>query len=114
MNLTEKQLAILQVIVNKNEDGSDTDLDQLIERLDYKPSKASIHFSLRALILHGLIAKEPEWEKRRGRKRVIIRATGMAKAYVTPRAVETIPLNDSSSVTDDLLIDSGELEELIE
>lgn len=78
MILTEKQVKIMDVIIRGNPDGSWVDLDQLIERLDYKPSKDSMHFSSRALIKHGLVEKKAR-EVRRGQPRCIFAPT--AKAY---------------------------------
>lgn len=113
MNLTEKQMAILQVVSEKNKDGSATDLDQILERLNYQTTKASIQFSIRALILHGLIAKADEWEKRRGRMRVIIRAIEMSKMYITPRKVKAVAI-DELPINTDLLSGSDSILELNE
>jgi DNA-binding MarR family transcriptional regulator len=106
MHLTTKQIELLTTIGRRNPDGEATDLDQLIERLSYKPSKQSIQFSIRALIAHGLIQKDAS-EKRRGRTRTIISLTkqgeimiGKAKAPI----VETIPddlLEELSEVFED-------------
>lgn len=79
MHLTTKQIELLQVIGNENDDGTPTDLDQLLERLSYKPSKQSIQFSIRALIGHGVI-KKGESEKRRGRVRAIIELTELGRS----------------------------------
>ena len=80
MNLTTKQQEIIKVIGKGNEDGSIVDLDQLIERLSYKPSKESIHFSIRALIKHELIEKAG-MEKRRGRSRSLIRLKPLGQHF---------------------------------
>lgn len=74
MNVTEKQMQIMNVIVKANEDGSFVDMDQLLERIPYETTKDSMQFSLRALISHKLITKG-ERESRRGRSRVIIKPT---------------------------------------
>ena len=74
MNLTSKQIDLLLTIGKRNPDGGALDLDQLIERLPYKPSKQSVQFSIRALIAHGLIQKDAP-EKRRGRTRTLISLT---------------------------------------
>lgn len=74
MHLTLKQIELLNTIGRRNPDGSAVDLDQLIERLSYKPTKQSIQFSIRALIAHGLIQKDAP-EKRRGRTRTLISLT---------------------------------------
>lgn len=74
MHLTVKQIELLTVIGARNEDGGATDLDQILERLSYKPTKQSLQFSIRALITHGLIQKDAP-EKRRGRTRTLISLT---------------------------------------
>lgn len=74
MNLTSKQQQIMRTVVRANPDGSFLDLDQLIENLTYKTTKASMHFSIRALEEKGLVEKQPT-EIRRGRSRAIIAPT---------------------------------------
>jgi DNA-binding MarR family transcriptional regulator len=71
MPLTNKQLALINLLAKRNPDGSALDLDQISEGLPYKPSKQSLQFSIRALVTHGLIEKAPS-EKRRGRMRCLI------------------------------------------
>lgn len=73
-NLSAKQTEILTVIVRMNPDGTFVDLDQLIERLSYKPSKEAIQFSLRHLIGRELIEKKPV-ELRRGAQRRVFSPT---------------------------------------
>jgi hypothetical protein len=80
MYLTEKQFEIIRVVNEGNEDGTQADLDEIIERVSYKPSKASIQFSIRALIEHGLIEKLGI-EKRRNRHRAVIGATSMGQYF---------------------------------
>jgi DNA-binding MarR family transcriptional regulator len=81
MHLTVKQIELLRVIGTGNEDGSACDLDQIIERINYETTKASIQFSIRALIKHGLIHKLGS-EKRRGRRHVMIGITPAGAGYV--------------------------------
>lgn len=54
MRLTDNQLKILRVLSEKNPDGSDLDLDQLLDRLavdfNWVTSKAALQWSLRQLI----------------------------------------------------------------
>ncbi|MFT4064286.1 winged helix DNA-binding protein [Paraburkholderia sp.] len=86
MHLTTKQLELLRVIAAANSDGSACDLDEIIERINYETTKASIQFSIRALIKHGLIEKVGK-EKRRDRQRVLIGITSEGKGYVSiPRS----------------------------
>lgn len=77
--LSPKQWKIMDVIIQANRDGSWVDLDQLLERLDYKPSKQSMQFSIRALIGRGLIEKRPA-ELRRGAKRRVYAPTAQGYA----------------------------------
>lgn len=72
--LSAKQREIIGIIVRANPDGTWVDLDQLIERLSYKPSKEAIQFSLRSLIDRGLIEKR-DLEMRRDAERRIYAPT---------------------------------------
>lgn len=80
MNLTTKQQAVLCVAAKRNADGSPTDLDEIIARVSYKPTKAAIQFTIRALVAHGLIEKCGQ-EVRRDRMRVLIQATVLGQHY---------------------------------
>lgn len=102
MNLTQKQIELLLVVDAKNPDGTSTDLDQIIERLSYKPSKESIQFSIRAMINHGLIAKVGQ-ENRRDRKRTIIAPTELGQLFAKANrkkslAEELLEADDSFSL----------------
>lgn len=74
MHLTTKQIELVHLIGKRNPDGGAIDLDQLLERLSYKPTKQSLQFSIRALIARGLIRKDAP-EKRRGRTRTLLSLT---------------------------------------
>lgn len=74
--LSEKQAEILKHIVRMNADGSFIDLDQLLERLSYKPSKDALQFSIRHLVGRNLIEKKPV-EYRRGAKRRLFAPTAL-------------------------------------
>lgn len=83
MHLTSKQIQILGIIVagNGQDDAgnfSPCDLDQIIERVDYKPTKDAIQFSIRNLIGKELIVKSGT-ENRRDRRRVLISPTDLGK-----------------------------------
>lgn len=77
MRLTHKQIEQMQVISAGNKDGSPVDIDEILERLSYKPSKESFQFSLRALIAKELVEKGAR-EVRRGRERqtIVLTKTG--------------------------------------
>jgi DNA-binding MarR family transcriptional regulator len=105
MKLTNKQIQIMQVIVKG--EGLDAekkfipvDLDQLLERLPYKTTKASIQFSIRALVAHDLIHKAGQ-EVRRGRQRVLLSPTERGKASIAWTQPESIlePENLSAAVS---------------
>lgn len=76
MHLTDKQIEQMKVICAGNPDGEPVDIDQILERLSYGPSKQSFQFSLRALITKGLVEKSAR-ESRRGRERQTITPTAL-------------------------------------
>lgn len=95
MKLSQKQKAILALIVLGNPDGP-IDLDELIDRLTYMPSKDSMHFSIRAMVEKGLIEKGP-LENRRGRARRTLVPTPLGRhwaALVCPKPVQAIVLSE--------------------
>ena len=93
--LTRKQFSILDIVVTGNPEGESEfdkliDIDQMIERVPYVVSKASIHFSIRSMIEGGYIQKvAPQY--RRGRNRVLFSATKSGKYRMNPNSagVET-------------------------
>jgi hypothetical protein len=78
-HLTAKQLELLRVIAAGNDDGTACDLDQILDRIRYRTSKGSLHFSLRILIERGLVLKMGV-ETRRGAKRRLVKVTPAGKA----------------------------------
>lgn len=73
-SLSLKQMEALNVIVRGNIDGSFVDLDELLERLSYRPTKPAVQFTIRALKDRGLIEKKgPEY--RRAAKRILYAPT---------------------------------------
>lgn len=99
MHLTTKQIELLSTIGRRNPDGSALDLDQLIERLPYHPSKQSVQFSIRALIARGLIQKDAP-EKRRSRTRTLISLTETGQMMVGKPRMSIV-----ESPPDDLLLE---------
>ena len=115
--LSSKQIEIMLLIRagNGRDEGQHfhpIDLDQLIERLTYKPTKDSIHFSVRALIGRGLIAKG-ERLHRRGRARCTLIPTEYGWTYgtfsgpiavvensVIPRGVVEAALDELQTILD--------------
>lgn len=80
MHLTTKQIEILRIVAKGNPDGSFADLDEILMRASYKPTKQAIQFTIRSLIEHNLIEKHAS-EKRRGRQRVLIGATELGMHF---------------------------------
>ena len=84
--ITKNQLEFLKLVKAGNPDGEGkVDLDQLLERLSWQPTKAAIHFSIRALVRRDLLKKEEELVLRRGRLRVVFRLGPEGEAYFDPR-----------------------------
>lgn len=101
MHLTTKQIELLAVIGKRNPDGAATDLDQILERLTYKPTKQSLQFSIRALITHGLIQKDAP-EKRRGRTRTLISLTAQGRAMTGKRDTPMVISEDEAELLEGL------------
>lgn len=105
MNLTIKQIALLKVIHSGNADGSNVDLDEILERLDYDTTKQSLQFSLRALIARGLLTKAGT-EKRRNRVRVTFELTSLGAAMfsapvaMVPKVTEELTYEVPGGVPD--------------
>jgi hypothetical protein len=78
MRLTDNQLKVLTALRDRNTDGSDLDLDQLLDVLaidyDWVTSKAALQWSLRGLIKLELIERLG-LTKRRGRARRVLHLT---------------------------------------
>jgi len=83
MRLTNKQLQILDILCDGNEDNSPMDIGQLLEGLESKHSwrttKQSMQFSIRALIKHGLMTKAEDRELRDSRLRVLLAASDLGR-----------------------------------
>lgn len=107
MHLTAKQIELLQIIKNANPDGTLVDLDQLIERTTYAPSKQSMQFSVRALIARGLIKKAGQ-EKRRERSRILFEIEPLGLHFMVH--TRAVPFLSSEAADADL----AELESLLD
>lgn len=69
MNLTRKQVHILEILMKGDDDGGLLDMDTLLEKIAYETSKQSMQFSMRILMNKGLV--ERHYELRRSRKRAV-------------------------------------------
>ncbi|MEB0029202.1 hypothetical protein QN372_00415 [Undibacterium sp. RTI2.1] len=89
----------MRVIIAGNGESASVDLDEILDRVRYETTKASLQFSIRALIAHKLIEKKGI-EKRRGRQRQVIEATELGAAtYNAPKPAPAASY--VSSVEDD-------------
>lgn len=77
-SMTPHQYEVLKVVIVGNDSEDPTlvlvDLDEILERITRKTSKASIQFTIRALIHNGMMTKAGR-SPRRGRQRVTYQAT---------------------------------------
>jgi predicted transcriptional regulator len=82
--MTNKQIQVMKVILKGNRDEagnwSPVDLDQLLERIPYETTKASMQFTIRYLIAKGCITKGQE--KRRSYTRAIYTPTEQGRAMI--------------------------------
>lgn len=76
--LTQKQLEILSAVMRGDDDGGFADLDQVMERLSYAPTKDALQFSMRFLVKRKLVEKKG-LQIRRGRKRVLYDLTSLSR-----------------------------------
>lgn len=82
MRLTENQSRVLTSLIERNPDGSDLDLDQLLDKLsadyDWITSKASLQFTIRQLLKVNVMER-CELEPRRGKSRRVLKITDLGK-----------------------------------
>lgn len=111
MSLTVKQVELLTVIAAGNGSNPDkvgailpADLDEILDRIRYETTKQSLQFSIRALIKHGFIEKVG-LEKRRGRMRVVIKATNLGLAMVgkSPASAASFIETDDQTIVEEVL-----------
>ena len=88
MRLTDNQIKILTVLHIGNPDGSDVDLDQLLDTLaveyDWVTSKAALQWSIRQLMKLELVERMDR-EIRRHRARRLLRLTPLGLKVMGPR-----------------------------
>lgn len=91
----------MKVVIDANDAGVDADLDQILERINYKTTKASLHFSIRALVAHALIKKREGGELRRERKHTVIKPTILGvEAYRAQQPHYVTALTDDTEAID--------------
>jgi hypothetical protein len=81
--MTNKQIQVMKVILKGNTDAAGwtpVDLDQLLERIPYETTKASMQFTIRYLINKGCITKGQE--KRRSYTRATYLPTDQGKSMI--------------------------------
>jgi DNA-binding PadR family transcriptional regulator len=82
--VTAYQLEIL-VLVNQGGPDGALDLDQMLTRLSWAPTKESAQFPVRALVKKGLLKKSEELLFRRGRRRASYSLTPEGLQLLDPR-----------------------------
>lgn len=101
--MTNKQIQVMKVIIKGNKDAagwSPVDMDELLERIPYETSKASMQFTIRYLIKKGCITKATE--KRRGYTRAIYQPTVQGKSMVQAEDQHWLETAPDSVVTSDI------------
>jgi DNA-binding PadR family transcriptional regulator len=83
--ITDNQLELLKFVAGREADGALADLDQVLEKMSWGPTKESIQFTIRAMIAKGFIEKSG-LQSRRGRNRVCFKANEKGKQVLDPRA----------------------------
>jgi hypothetical protein len=84
--LTKNQAELLKLVWKGNPEGEGgVDLDQLLDRVSWKPTKQAFHFSIRALSKRGFLKKEEALVLRRGRLRVVFNLTPEGSLFFDPR-----------------------------
>lgn len=76
MKITKVQQEVLKLIVIKNSDGTNIDIDQLLPLLSHAPSKQAFQFTIRYMIKKDMIKKAGR-ETRRGAGRITYEATAL-------------------------------------
>lgn len=108
MSLTTKQTQIMTIVCrgNTSDETPWCDIDQVLEGLakefNWNTTKQSLQFSIRALIKKGMVEKEG-LEKRRGRKRVVLKPTDLSMSIISASATSVSDSgNDLNSETVEL------------
>jgi DNA-binding PadR family transcriptional regulator len=86
---TEKQIAILKALVKRNADGTNLDVNELIERCAPGTTRGAMICSLRHLAMHGLV-EEGDLMTRRGRRVRTYQATKSGADLVRPGSLVTL------------------------
>lgn len=86
LRITPYQQEILDLVRAGDPDGTPDgiDLDQILDRASWTPSKQSLQFVIRALIRKGLVCKNGTFG-RRGRQRVCFALASAGKFAYDPR-----------------------------
>lgn len=100
MVITSKQVLLLKAI-NVQEGCLPNDLDQILEKLEYKTTKQSLQFSIRSLVKKGLIVK-CEQATREGKNRRPLALTQLGKEKLR---LYVIPPNSIHSIGSSIKLD---------
>lgn len=78
--MTPKKTEILGAIGKRNADGTTLDVEQIANEVSYKPTRQAVTFSIKFLMLDGLVEKR-EKELRRGQQRPTYALTSLGYEY---------------------------------
>jgi DNA-binding MarR family transcriptional regulator len=81
LGLTAKQKIILRAIAKGDGEGGFADMDQIMDRLGYAPSKQALQCSIRVLVKRGMAEKKGV-ELRRERMRQVIALTPKGYSFL--------------------------------
>lgn len=84
LSFTSKQIEIMQLISNKNADGSRLDIKQLQNSLSYQVTKQAVLSSVNCLVKRGLIERMTQ-VSRDGHRRTPLQLTSEGEAVVKPQ-----------------------------
>lgn len=84
MRISKNQLELLTFVRESEKAGVLVDLDQVLARMSWNPSKEAIQFTIRTMIAKGLISKS-ELQSRRGRNRVCFKTALGGHMVFDPR-----------------------------
>ena len=84
--ITKNQLELLHFVIDCEAGGAMADLDQIIDKMSWEPTKESIQFTIRAMVGKSFIEKSG-LQSRRGRNRVCFKVSIKGKQVLDPRGL---------------------------
>jgi hypothetical protein len=100
LSLTEKAIEALRVISNAENNGMPIDLDTVLSRLAFHPTKQAFQFTLRALIKRGLVEKVGT-AVIRGKRRRLLKITMLGLHKMHSDSIRNISYADKKTCNED-------------